>query len=57
MMLEELRKVIPSFLQRLDRPERGGVWAAYMASTQARPTRRSSVLGPTSPQENFRIGL
>src|ERR1700722_2477630 len=34
MMLEELRKVIPSFLQRLDRPERGGVWAAYMASTR-----------------------
>jgi thymidylate synthase ThyX len=35
MMLEELRKVIPSFLQRLDRPERGGVWAAYMASTKS----------------------
>jgi thymidylate synthase ThyX len=34
MMLEELRKVIPSFLQRLDRPERGGVWAAYLASTR-----------------------
>jgi thymidylate synthase ThyX len=34
MMLEELRKVIPSFLQRLDRPERGGAWAAYMASTR-----------------------
>ncbi len=35
MMLEELRKVIPSFLQRLDRPERGGAWAAYMASTRS----------------------
>src|SRR3984957_1134636 len=34
MMIEELRKVIPSFLQRLDRPERGGVWAAYLASTR-----------------------
>ena len=34
MMLDELRKVIPSFLQRLDRPERGGVWAAYLASTR-----------------------
>ncbi len=34
MMLEELRKVIPSFLQRLDRPERGGAWAAYLASTR-----------------------
>ncbi|MGO9342816.1 MAG: FAD-dependent thymidylate synthase [Acidimicrobiales bacterium] len=35
MMLEELRKVIPSFLQRLDRPERGGAWAAYLASTRS----------------------
>ena len=28
MMLEELRKVIPSFLQRVDRPDRGGAWSA-----------------------------
>jgi len=33
MMLGELRKVIPSFLQRLDRAERGGEWAAYLAAT------------------------
>jgi thymidylate synthase ThyX len=30
MMLEELRKVIPSFLQRVDRPERGGAWSSYI---------------------------
>ncbi len=35
MMLVELRKVIPSFLQRLDRPDRGGEWAAYLASTRS----------------------
>ncbi len=29
MMLTELRKVIPSFLQRVDRPERGGRWVEY----------------------------
>jgi thymidylate synthase ThyX len=34
MMLGELRKVIPSFLQRVDRPERGGEWSAYFASTR-----------------------
>ncbi|MHB8682653.1 MAG: FAD-dependent thymidylate synthase [Acidimicrobiales bacterium] len=34
MMLEELRKVIPSFLQRVDIPGRGGVWAAYLATTR-----------------------
>jgi hypothetical protein len=33
-MLLELRKVIPSFLQRVDRPERGGEWAAYLAATR-----------------------
>ena len=29
MMLEELRKVIPSFLKRVDLPDRGGVWSDY----------------------------
>jgi thymidylate synthase ThyX len=35
MMLDELRKVIPSFLTRVDRPERGGAWSAYLAETRA----------------------
>jgi thymidylate synthase ThyX len=34
VMLEELRKVIPSFLARVDRPDRGGVWAEYLARTR-----------------------
>jgi thymidylate synthase ThyX len=34
-MLEELRKVIPSFLQRVDRPERGGAWSDYLSETRA----------------------
>ena len=33
MMLEELRKVIPSFLVRVDRPDRGGVWVEYLERT------------------------
>ena len=33
-MLEELRKVIPSFLTRVDRPDRGGAWTAYLAETR-----------------------
>ena len=36
MMLEELRKVIPSFLQRVDRPDRGGEWSEYLAGTRER---------------------
>jgi thymidylate synthase ThyX len=34
MMLTELRKVIPSFLQRVDLPERGGEWTGYLAATR-----------------------
>ena len=34
MMLEELRKVIPSFLTRVDRPDRGVAWSAYLAETR-----------------------
>src|SRR5882724_6455889 len=33
LMLAELRKVIPAFLKRLERPERGGVWSRYLAAT------------------------
>ena len=35
MMLTELRKVIPSFLSRVDRPDRGRAWSAYLAATAA----------------------
>src|SRR5499427_1073269 len=33
-MLEELRKVIPSFLTRVDRSDRGIAWSAYLAETR-----------------------
>ncbi|MHB1129026.1 MAG: FAD-dependent thymidylate synthase [Ilumatobacteraceae bacterium] len=34
LMLTELRKVIPSFLRRVDNPERGGKSSAYLAENQ-----------------------
>jgi thymidylate synthase ThyX len=34
LMLDELRKVIPSFLVRVDRPDRGGAWSAYLQRTR-----------------------
>jgi len=34
LMLVELRKVIPAFLKRVDRPDRGGVWSQYLAETR-----------------------
>src|SRR5207248_8389707 len=33
LMLAELRKVIPSFLKRVDLPDRGVEWTAYLAAT------------------------
>ena len=34
LMLHELRKVIPSFLRRVDLPDRGGRWIDYLATTR-----------------------
>ncbi len=34
LMLHELRKVIPSFLRRVDLADRGGAWSDYLATTR-----------------------
>lgn len=34
LMLTELRKVIPSFVRRVDLPERGGAWSDYLSDTR-----------------------
>ena len=47
LMLDELVKVIPSFLRRLDVPERGGAWTDYLAATRAATARRVEELVPT----------
>lgn len=36
LMLAELRKVIPSFLRRVDIPDRGGRWVSYLSNTRDR---------------------
>jgi thymidylate synthase ThyX len=46
MMLTELRKVIPSFLQRVDVTARGGAWSAYLASTRRDTARLVERLWP-----------
>jgi thymidylate synthase ThyX len=46
MMLAELRKVIPSFLQRVDLPDRGGEWSAYFAATRKDTARAVERLWP-----------
>lgn len=36
LMLHELRKVVPSFLRRVDIPDRGGRWVNYLSTTRER---------------------
>jgi len=48
LMLEELRKVIPDFLQRVDRPDRGGAWSQYMMDTNDATKKLCTELFPTT---------
>lgn len=44
LMLTELRKVIPSFLTRVDRPERGGAWSSYLDDTRSATSAEAEAL-------------
>ena len=52
-MLAELQKVIPSFMKRVDVPDRGGAWVDYFADIQGAMEQRGAALeapvedGPT----------
>ncbi|HET7476566.1 MAG TPA: FAD-dependent thymidylate synthase [Dermatophilaceae bacterium] len=51
MMLEELRKVIPSFLKRVDLPDRGVAWSAYLeANDAAMHEVAARLLGDEAPE-------
>jgi len=52
LMLTELRKVIPSFLQRVDVAERGGEWSDYLAGTRDATARVVSRLWPEGVGED-----
>ncbi len=45
MMLTELRKVIPSFLTRVDLPDRGVLWSNYLSETGSRLEEMAERLG------------
>ena len=52
LMLHELRKVIPSFLSRVDRPERGGEWTSYLRTTREDTAGvAASLLAGTGPSD------
>jgi thymidylate synthase ThyX len=58
LMLRELRKVIPAFLRRVDLPDRGGAWSAYLADTREAIQRvAEDVLGNSAPEPRHEVTL
>ncbi len=58
LMLTELRKVIPSFLTRVERPERGGEWSAYLAATsRATAEVAAGLFSGTDPEPRPHVTL
>src|SRR5262245_61111706 len=47
MMLAELRKVIPSFLRRVDEPDRGVAWSNYLAENRLAMEEMAAKVFPT----------
>ena len=56
LMLTELRKVIPSFLKRVDVPDRGVAWSDYLASVAADLNSRAAEVG-LDPQPRDQVTL
>jgi thymidylate synthase ThyX len=50
LMLHELRKVIPSFLKRVDLDDRGGAWSAYLAENRSAMSDLARSLFPTADE-------
>ncbi|MGH2829668.1 MAG: FAD-dependent thymidylate synthase [Actinomycetota bacterium] len=58
MMLQELNIVIPTFLQRVEVPERGGAWTEYLRSTrESMASLAGSILGEHKPEDRPLVTL
>lgn len=58
LMLTELRKVIPSFLTRVDRADRGGAWSQYLMDTREQTQSVANrILGGIEPEERPGVTL
>lgn len=56
MILRELQKVIPSFVQRVEKPERGGRWIDYLQSLKSSSAEWAGKLGVGEPQSDVETG-
>jgi thymidylate synthase ThyX len=52
MLLAELQKVMPSFVARVERPDRGGEWISYLEARRTATERWASRLGLDRRVEN-----
>ncbi len=58
LMKAELDKVVPAFLQRLDRPERGGTWAEYLRTArEATQAVADELLEDVEPEPRAEVTL
>jgi thymidylate synthase ThyX len=57
LMLTELRKVIPSFLKRVDRPDRGGRWSHYLEQTRSATAALAHDLLTAAPEPRPEVVL
>lgn len=56
-LLSELRKVIPSFLTRVDRRDRGGAWSDYLRTTRTRTRALADALVTASTEGAPEVSL
>ena len=57
MILDELRLVIPSFVRRVDVPDRGVAWSEYLSDTAARVADLASVINEEAPPDRPSVTL
>ncbi len=50
LALEELRKVIPAFVKRVDMPDRGGAWVDYLSDLRERASEAAARFGLADAQ-------
>jgi thymidylate synthase ThyX len=50
MILEAIKSIMPSFVARVERPERGGEWVSYLEQRRASAERWASRLGLDRPE-------
>ena len=57
-LLAQLRQVIPSFVVRVDRPDRGGVWTDYLATTRSQTRALAAeLLDGVTPEPSEQVEL